>query len=197
MKKTYTIALFILTLAVIHGCVKERTANINYFLTHQVSTGDTIGALCINEFCARGSNYQVDELNPSSDHWVELYNRSTSAVNLDSNNFYYSNDSTITNISGMTRLTGFTIPAKSWIVIFADDSNKVTPQHIHVPHISKHGGFIGLYDYTPATHVLTKLTGIAYDSIAVSGSSQGVYPDGSGNWLTYTTPSPNAANARP
>jgi len=197
MKKTYTLILFVLVLAVIHGCVKERTANINYFLTHQASTGDTVGALCINEFCARGSNYLVDELNPASDHWVELYNRSTSAVNLDSNYIYYSNDSTITTISGMTRLTGFTIPAKSWLVIFADDSDKVTPQHIHVPHISKHGGFIGLYDYAPTTQILTRLTGIAYDSIAVSGSSLGVYPDGSGSWNTYTTPSPNAANAHP
>jgi hypothetical protein len=197
MKKTFTLLFFCVLIAVIHGCVKERTDNINYFLSHQASTGDTVGKLCINEFCARGSNYLVDELNPGSDHWVELYNRTNNPVNLDSGYYYYSNDSTVTGISGMTRLTHFTIPAKSWIVIFADDSDQVTAQHIHVPHISKHGGFIGLYDYTPTTHVLTKLTGIAYDSIAVSGSSRGVYPDGSGNWYTYTIPSPDAANAHP
>jgi hypothetical protein len=197
MNKIKSIVLALLSLAAIEGCVKERTANENYFLSHQVSTGDTTGALCINEFCARGSNYMVDELNPSSDHWVELYNRSNTAINLDSSNYYYSNDSTITNISGMTRLTHFTVPAKGWLVIFADDSDQVTSQHIHVPHISKHGGFIGLYNYNPNTQSLTKLTGIAYDSIAVSGSSNSVYPDGSGTWFTGTVATPDAANAHP
>ena len=198
MKKIYILLLFSALLFIIHGCVKERTANENYYLSHQVSTGDTVGALCSNEFCARGSNYLADELNPASDHWIELYNRTNNTIYFDSTNFYYSNDSTVSTIAGMTKLTKLSVPAKGWIVIFADDSDRVVPGgHIHVPHISKHGGFIGLYDYNPSTSSLRTLTAYAYDSIAVSGSSLGVYPDGSGAWNHYTVPSPDAPNAHP
>jgi hypothetical protein len=180
-----------------------------------MSTGDTIGALCVNEFCARGSNYLADELNPSSDHWIELYNRTSNTIYLDSTNYYISMDSTVHTISGMTKLTYYSVPANGFIVIFADDSDRVvtpaqahainpayTTGHIHVPHISKQGGFIGLYNYTPGTSSLSTLTAYSYDSVAVSGSSWAVYPNGSGKWFLYGSSypapvSPDASNPQP
>jgi hypothetical protein len=202
MKKFFFLALLFSSLILLGGCLKTRTENIAYFLAHQISTGDTIGPLCINEFCARGSNYLVDELNPGSDHWIELYNRTSSTIYFDSTNFYMSVDSTKHSISGMTKLTHYSVPPKGWIVVFADDSDRVvtTPNgHIHIPHISKQGGFIGLYSYSPTTSTLTTLTSYAYDSIPASGDSWGVYPDGSGNWNLYSSSksTPNAANATP
>jgi len=206
MKKILFLSLLFSSMILLGGCLKTRTENIAYFLAHQVSTSDTIGSLCINEFCARGSNYLADELNIKSDHWIELYNRTSSTIYFDSTNFYYSNDSTIHTISGMTKLTYYSVPAKGWLVIFADDSDRVvtpaqaqainpafTTGHIHVPHISKQGGFIGLYSYTPATSTLTTITS------AYSGGSWGVYQDGSGNWNQYipAKATPDAANATP
>jgi hypothetical protein len=212
MKKLFALALLFSSILFLGSCLKTRTENIDYFLSHQVSTADTTGSLCVNEFCARGSNYLSDELNPASDHWIELYNRTSSTIYFDSTNFYYSNDSTVHSISRMTKLTYYSVPAKGWIVIFADDSDRVvtptqahainpalTTGHIHVPHIGKSGGFIGLYSYTPSTSSLTQLTAYSYDSIPASGDSWGVYPDGSGNWNLYTSThvTPDAANATP
>ena len=196
MKKALTLLFSCVLIVIMHGCVKERTDNINYFNSH-LTTVDTTATLVINEFCARGSNYLADELNPASDHWIELYNTTTSPINLDATNYYISMDSTVTSIGGMTRLSGFAVPAKGWIVIFSDDSNKVTSQHIHVPHISKQGGYIGLYTYHPSSATLTNLSKFVYQAIVTSGSSWGVYPDGTTNWVLYTTPSPDATNPHP
>lgn len=200
MKKHLSLAALLACIILLGSCLKTRTSNIDYFLSHQASTGDTVGALCVNEFCARGSTYFVDELNPASDHWIELYNRSSSTIYFDSSNFYYSNDSSVHSISGMTKLTYYSVPSHGYIVIFADDSDRVvtTPGgHIHVPHISKEGGFIGLYNYTPSSGALTTLTAYSYDTVATSGSSSGVYPNGSGTWFIYPTPSPDAPNPQP
>lgn len=202
MNKHITLALLLFAVLLLGSCLKTRTSNIDYFVSHQVSTGDTIGALCINEFCARGSSYMADELNPASDHWIELYNRTANTIYLDSSYYYLSVDSTVHSIAGMTKLTHFSIPPHGWIVLFSDDSDRVTSQHIHVPHISKNGGFVGLYNFNPATSALTTLTAYSYDTITTSGSSWGVYPDGSGTWFNYggsvsAAPSPDAANTHP
>jgi len=205
MKKNSILALLLVGALLLGSCLKTRTSNIDYFLSHQATTSDTVGSLCVNEFCARGSTYFQDELNPASDHWIELYNRTASTIYFDSTNFYYSNDSSVHSISGMTKLTYYSVPAHGWIVIFADDSDRVvtTPGgHIHVPHISKQGGFIGLYSYNPNTATLTTLTAYSYDTIATSGSSWGVYPNGSGTWFNYggtvsAAPSPDASNPQP
>jgi|GEM_PF-2069326 len=205
MKKFFILSLVFSSMIFLGSCLKTRTENIAYFIAHQPSTGDTVGALCVNEFCARGSTYIADELNPASDHWIELYNRTSSTIYFDSTNYYMSVDSTIHSISGMTKLTHYSVAPNGYLVVFADDSDRVvtTPGgHIHIPHISKQGGFVGLYTYNPNTTTLTTLTAYSYDSIATSGSSWGVYPNGSGNWFLYGTGypgpmSPDAANPQP
>lgn len=200
MKKPFILFSCLFFLALMVGCVKERTANVNYYNQHNGIQNNSSGDLMINEFCARGSNYLVDELNPASDHWIEFYNTTSSTINFDSTNYYVSvNAADTTSISTMTKLVHFSVPAHGWIVVFADDSDRVVTtgsnQHQHIPHISKQGGFIGLYSYNPASSTLTKMNTIAYDSIAVSGTSWGLCPDGGSNWQTLVQPTPDATNA--
>lgn len=195
MKKFLILSLLSSGMILLGSCLKTRTDNIAYYNQH-LTQADTFSALWLNEFCARGSSYP-DELNPASDHWIEIYNKTSSPIALDTANYYLSGDSTLP-ASGMYKLNTFTIPANGYIVVFGDDSNKTTSLHMHANfHVSKQGGFIGLYHNNPATNVLTTINSIDYDSIAVSGSSWGVYPNGSPNWTVYTVPSPGAANPHP
>jgi len=196
MKKHFALLTLLSSLLLFGSCLRTRTENIAYFDQH-LTQADTTSALWLNEFCARGAAYP-DELNPSSpDHWMEIYNKTSSPIALDTANYYLSGDSTLT-VGGMYKLNTFTIPAHGYIVVFGDDSNKTTNLHMHANfHVSKQGGFIGLYHNNTTNHVLTTINSIDYDSIAVSGSSWGVYPDGSPNWNQYTIPSPGLANPHP
>ena len=191
MKKIFNPFTFLLAVVLIAGCVKPRLDNINYYLNSQPKGSDSIKDVVINEFCARSpANYlDSDDANISS-HWIELFNGSDSAVNFSAGNYYLTNDNTN---PGLYQLTAFSIPAKGYMIVFADDSNKITARWMHANFkLSKSGGQVGLYKKIAGGFVPISLHD--YDSVAVSGSSEGLLPDDASGWYDFVIPTPLAPN---
>jgi hypothetical protein len=175
----------------IASCVKPRLSNINYYLNSQPKGSDSIKDIVINEFCARSpANYlDSDDANISS-HWIELFNGTDSAVSFSNASYYLTDDTTQ---PGMYKLTAFTIAPKGYMVVFADDSNKITQRWMHANFkLSKSGGQVALYKGIAGGFVPISIHN--YDSVAVSASSEGLLPDDGSAWYDFTTPTPLAPN---
>jgi lamin tail-like protein len=191
MKKFFNPFTAIILILLIAGCVKPRLDNINYYLNSLPKGTDSIKDVVINEFCARAPvNYlDSDDANISS-HWIELFNGSDSTVNFSNGNYYLTDDSTN---PGMYQLTAFSIAPRGYMIVFADDSNKITQRWMHANFkISKSGGQVGLYKKISGGFVPLSLHD--YDSVAVSGSSEGLLPDDGSGWYDFVTPTPLASN---
>jgi hypothetical protein len=192
MRKIVTPFTLLLVIALLAGCVKPRLENINYFLNSQPKGGDSIKDVIINEFCARAPvNYLDSDDNNISSHWIELFNGSDSTVSFSAGNYYLTDDSTN---PGMYQLTAFSIAPKGYLIVFADDSNKITQHWMHANFkISKSGGQVGLYKKISGGFVPISLHD--YDSVAVSGSSEGLMPDDGSGWYDFSVPTPLAPNS--
>jgi len=192
MKKIFNPITVLVVLLLIASCVKPRLKNINYNINSQPKAGDSIKDIVINEFCARSpANYlDSDDANISS-HWIELFNGSDSIINFSNGQYYLTDD--VTN-PGMYQLTAFSIAPKGYLIVFADDSNKVTTHWMHANFkISKSGGTVALYRKTSQAGFVP-LSLHDYDSVAVSGSSEGLLPDDGSTWYDFITPTPLAPN---
>lgn len=187
MKNTL-IALAIVTLVIMAGCVKPREDKINYFKNHAAAAIDTSGDVLVNEFVASGSNL-TSEFGITSD-WVELYNTRDSAINFANTNYYITDDSTKPDKFVINNLS---IPGKGFLVVFCDDSAKILTQ-IHTGFSLKSSGeFIGLYKKDTQGNFVT-LTSHPFGAQS-SGVSEGRYPDGGATWIDFTTaPTPGAPN---
>ncbi len=188
MKKA-KIILFVLALLGMlftQSCIKPRLDNIKYFQDH-VTGLDTSGGVVVNEFVATGS-VLPNEFGIATD-WVELYNTSDSEVNFARTNYYITDDSTMPDKFTINNLS---IPAKGYLVLFCDDSARITTQ-IHTNFgLSKTGEFIGLF---------RKKTSGAFDTLTWhpfgpqnSNISEGRYPNGGTTWTNFSVPTPGAAN---
>jgi len=137
--------------------------------------------LCINEYLASNSKLNADpDFNEYGD-WIELYNPGDVAVPLVG---WYLTD----NLSrpDKWRITAnVSIPARGWLVIWADDRN--TGLHANYK-LSADGEEIGLYDYA-----LKPVDTISFGP-QTTNVSCGRYPDGAGEWRYFSTPTPGAAN---
>jgi hypothetical protein len=192
MKKIFNPLTVLIALLIAGSCVKPRLSNINYLLNGQPKGGDSVKDVIINEFDARSpANYLDSDDGNISSHWIELFNGSDSTVNFASNgNYYLTDDSTD---PGMYQLTAFSIAPKGYLIVFADDSNKITQRWMHANFkLSKSGGEVGLYKKIAGGFI--PLSNHVYDSVAVSGSSEGLLPDDGSTWYDFTIPTPLAPN---
>jgi hypothetical protein len=113
--------------------------------------------------------------------WIELYNGSGSAVNLNG----YSVTDDLLQPAKYTFTTDIIIPPYSYAIIWADDAG--TGNHANFK-LSASGEHIGLFD--PAGNVIDTL---AFGDQA-SDVSTGRVPDGSAGWFRLSPASPGSAN---
>ncbi len=151
----------------------------------------TPAGLVVNEFISNDSLYThtgwVDENNTKQD-WVELYNNSTSAVNLLG---YYLSDN-----AGNPKNWAFpavTIPANGFLKVWASDKNlQDAAGQLHANFkISQSGEPILLTNWSGTLVDQTPSTPIPSD-YALSR-----IPNGTGSWTITQTPSPSAVNHLP
>ncbi len=139
-------------------------------------------ALVINEIMVRGEK-KVSGTKTESSGWIELYNQSN--TNIELNEHYY-----LSNERSIPKKWSFkdevTIPAKGYIVIWADD--KVSKNGLHTGFkLNKDGGEL-LLTYED----MTLIDLVKYEKLE-KGVSTARRPDGTGAFI-HTVPTFNASN---
>jgi hypothetical protein len=133
-------------------------------------------------------------LDPATGHyddWFELYNASNTAAQLAG---YFLTD-TLTNEFQFQIPAGYTIPAHSFLLVWADgkpSANSTNSPDLHVPFkLDKAGEAIGLFapDGTPVDAVVF--------GAQSANITEGRYPDGGALRLFMPSPSPRAPNILP
>ena len=138
----------------------------------------------INEWMAANTRTIADPADGDFDDWFELYNASTSAVDLGG---YSLTDSQ--NPRKYIIPAGFTIPAGGFALLWADEEgNQNRPdRELHVNFRLSSGETLGLYD--PDRRLVDSVGIAAADDI-----SGGRFPDGAAAFFSMTTPTPRTAN---
>ncbi len=178
--------MFVLGSLAFTGCVKDRT-----FPAGPVVPGDlTIapGVLMVNEFVASGSQ-NVNEFGSAED-WFEIYNPNNSDVYLAPGQWFVSDAGP--SAPSKYELPELTIPAHGHLVIWCDNQNTVETQ-VHTNFALSAGGEHLLIYYDDGTEAFV-VDDHQYGPQNVSGASEGRSPDGSDNWVVYTSPSPGQPN---
>lgn len=141
--------------------------------------------IVINEYCANSTSF-LDEYGDSND-WIELLNTSSADVNLEGWHLSDKAD----NLAKWT-FPAVTIKAGEYLKVFASSKDlKVVAndKFLHTNfNISSDGEAFFLSD---ASGKIIHQT----DSVAVPNDvSRGLSPDGNGNWVFFSNPTPGAAN---
>jgi hypothetical protein len=143
-------------------------------------------ALRLNEFMASNTSIAADPSQPTLfPDWVEIYNPGADKVSLDG--LFITNSS-----SKPTRValpSGLAIEPNSFLVLYADFSPSLGPQHVDLS-FAKDSGYIGLY----ANQGNTLIDSIKY-KLQYTDVSEGRSPDGVGQWRYLTQSTPNSVNA--
>ncbi|MEZ5043203.1 MAG: HYR domain-containing protein [Saprospiraceae bacterium] len=151
-----------------------------------------VSNLWINEIQPINNTSITDEFG-ENDSWIEIYNNNEEAVDI--GGLFLSND--INNLSlwqipsGQAAAT--TIPAKSFITLWADNQTAQGPLHLGFT-LNPSGGEV----------VMTDILGIDFSIVdtinyasQVADVSYGRYPDAAANFKSFTDPTPGAANTLP
>ena len=141
----------------------------------------------INEWMAANASFLVDPADGDYDDWFELYNPTTSAIDL--------TGYTLTDVLGdPTKFTipaGVTIPARGFLLVWADEESAQTRTNgdLHAEfRLGQGGEAIGLFD--PAGRAIDVVTfGAQTNNI-----SQGRWRDGASSIYYMRTPTPRAPN---
>jgi hypothetical protein len=150
---------------------------------------DVLPALKINEFMAFNSSCCPDDDSGANefDDWIEIYNSSDQPVNI--GGMYLSDDK---NNPFNSRLPldnpgATTIPAKGFIIIWADGSREQGPLHLDFS-LSNAGEDVALF----------YIDGRAIDSYTfgaqTENQSMGRSVDGAGSWINFASPTPGVSN---
>jgi len=141
----------------------------------------------INEIVAKGSALTTD-LGNNSD-WIELYNTSSSPFEMKQGEWYITDSPAD---SEKFELPQRTLSPGDFLIIFCDDSNRVSGQ-IHTNFgLSSGGDYVFLYRKQNGAITLTDSTkyGVqAFDNMSVARS-----PNGNGPWQSPVTPTPGELN---
>ncbi len=164
-----------------------------YFVTPGVTNNGTLPAVVvsINEWMADNIGAVVDPADNNYEDWFELYNPGSNAVSLAG---YYLT-ATLTNQFKFEIPSGYTIPPRGYLLVWADGEpaqNSLGNGDLHVNFkLAKSGEAIGLF--TP--------DGIQIDAVTfdaqTSDVSMGRFPDGSASIQFLTNVTPRAANTVP
>ena len=138
---------------------------------------------CVNEFLAINSTIVSDE-NGDFDDWIEILNRDTIAVDL--GGLFLSDD--FTNLTKWSIPSGTSIPSGGTALIWADEDGSQGPLHANFK-LSGSGEEI----FLTATDGVTILDAVAFGQQA-DDISTGRLLDGDSQWVTFSSPTPNASN---
>jgi hypothetical protein len=169
------------------GCTKDRIFNPT---EGPVAPGVVMpGTLLINEFCVRGSNF-ANEFGDFED-WIEIYNPSNQAFVMEADHWFLTDD-------GFNRPDRYqipievTIPARGFLVVWADSRNMVGEQ-IHTNFgLSSNGEHIGLYYNNGVTEFM--VDHYEYGPHPPGGVSEGRLPDGGEDFTLFQNPTPGGPN---
>jgi hypothetical protein len=165
------------------GIFSPERAEFEYHTIFAEINPPTQGQLVINEFMASNRGYKKNEYGHRTD-WIELYNNSDATLNLFG--CYLSDNFQKPQKYGFTY--GTTIAPKSFLTVWADDSNS-TNEFIHVPFsLSAAGEELILSN--SYQQILDSITfGFQYDDV-----STGRCPDGNGQFIQNNLPSFDGPN---
>jgi hypothetical protein len=150
---------------------------------------DALPALKINEFMAFNSSCCPDDDSGTNefDDWIEIYNSSDQPVDI--GGMYLSDDKTnpFNSRLPLDNPSATTIPAKGFIIVWADGSRGQGPLHLDFS-LSNAGEDVALF----------YKDGRLIDSITfgaqTENQSMGRSVDGAGSWVNLGTPTPGASN---
>ncbi|HMN27106.1 MAG TPA: lamin tail domain-containing protein [Caldilineaceae bacterium] len=142
--------------------------------------------LRINEFMADNQFTLEDPDEPGEyPDWIELYNAGTSAVSLDG--LHLSDDPSKPTRYAIT--TGLSIPAKGFMLFYADNDFRQGPHHLNFA-LGRNGGFISLFSSATDRLIDSYTYGVQSTDV-----SQGRATDGNGPWRFFTNTTPSATNS--
>lgn len=150
---------------------------------------DVLPPLVINEFLAfNGSCCPDDDSGTAEfDDWIEIYNAGDNAVDIGG---YYISDSKGNPFNSKipkTNPTATTIPAKGYLILWADGSGSQGELHLDFS-LSNAGEDVGLY-YIDGRRIDEYTFGTQAENV-----SYGRTTDGALTWKAFNTPTPGASN---
>ncbi len=157
---------------------------ITWIFIHQVIV---IAQVVINEYSASNLFTVLDNYNSNED-WVELFNTGTSQVSLAG---YFLSDDPADSAKWMIP-ESVTIAANGFIKIWLSGRNEVAGGHYHA------NFKLTQTNAEPEYLVLTNPSGMILQNLQIQitqkDHSRGQKPNGSGNWVVFTNPTPGATN---
>jgi len=185
MNRTIYLATLCICILLLHNsCTKDRifppeTGGPLYPPTDSVQ-------LVVNEVLGNSPTLTTDLGNASD--WMELYNPSDAPFQINADEWFVSDN--LTELDQFA-LPALTIPARGHLLIFCDDSNRVTSQ-IHTNFkISSTGDIITLSKKQGETLFLTDslTTGVQDPGLSIAR-----IPDGGPTWQNNSNPTPGESN---
>lgn len=174
------------------GCVKDRTFPSGDSGGGGTGSGITAGLLKVNEIVCTGST-NINEFGTAED-WFEIYNTRNAAVVLNAGEWFVSDAGPSQPFK--YELPQLTIPANGHVVIWCDNQHNnpgASGQQVHVNFaLSSAGEHIVIYYKAGSDEFV--VDDYQYAAQSVGGASLGRSPDGSDNWILYSTPTPGAPN---
>jgi hypothetical protein len=147
---------------------------------------DVLPQLRINEFMALNTSCCTDEAGEYED-WIEIHNLGDTDINLAN---YYMSDDLSNPFNSRIRSTNAaetTIPAKGYIVIWADGDRDQGERHVDF-RLNQAGESIGLY------YIDGRMIDEHSFGVQTADKSVGRLPNGTGSFQVLASPSPGAAN---
>ena len=186
------------TTDVSYGRYPDGGSNFEFFTTPtpgeqnfklvELETGD----LAINEFVADYGTFYADEHGNFSD-WIEIYNASDEIIDI--GGLYMSDKDNIPlkYQIPMGNADSTIIEPNSYLVLFADENPDLGVRHLNFQ-LSGGGEHISIVQHiSGSVNVIDQIT---YD-VQTTDISYGRYPDGTGNFEFFATPTPGEQNVKP
>ena len=168
------------------SCTKDRNLDELQKITDTINIHN--GIIKINEFVAKGSN-NINEYGMTSD-WFELYNPSSSAINMSNGKWYVSDD---LNSPRKYAMPAVTLEPHGFLVVWCDGMNKFGTQVHSNFALSASGEQIGIFYTTPDQSMMV-VDSLTYPLMTEKAYSYGRLPDGSDNWTYFARPTPGVQN---
>jgi hypothetical protein len=147
----------------------------------------TTAQVVINEYSASNLFTVVDNYSSNED-WVELYNTGSSSFNIGG---YYLSDNPADSVKWQFP-ENVTIPANAFIKIWLSGRNEVAGGHYHT------NFKLTQSKANPDHIVLTNPSATILESVQIQitqkDHSRGKKPNGSGNWVIFSNPTPGSSN---
>lgn len=174
----------VLPIILLSACTKDRLFTD---ITDKPSIHTTDSTrLCINEVLSNAP-VLITDLGNESD-WMELYNPSEAPIQLNADEWFVSDN--LTQLDQFA-LPAFSIPARGHLLLFCDDSNRVTSQ-IHTNFkISSTGDMLVLSKKQNGVLVLVDSL---FSGMQDPGLSKARMPDGGAIWQNNSNPTPGESN---